>query len=238
MALPAEPREATETFEVKLNPVRKTGRFVKATGSLESTGTTIGKGVETQIGMFNYENGIIAFIDDQGVIWVGIKTDEAINILQKAGYTAGPIAVPHSDNGGLWIREKLAEDNTEIATQSEELRERVNLLLRAQVEKTLKTLIHLREDYVEEIPKEKVGGTFHTHKCQKNWVQGVVGWIERAIKHFREANLNLEEIKELETFLGEITSNKFKGKEKTTEQDISKANQALDLATYLIVTHL
>jgi len=50
-----------------------------------------------QVGTFDSNNGRMAFVDEQGRIWVGASTDENYEAIRKAGYTRGGIWVPFSN---------------------------------------------------------------------------------------------------------------------------------------------
>ncbi len=50
-----------------------------------------------QVGTYDSNNGRVAFVDEQGRMWVGACTDENFDVLQKAGYSRGGIWVPFSN---------------------------------------------------------------------------------------------------------------------------------------------
>lgn len=82
--------------------------FVKATGTIENIGGAlcqVGKGRDTDIGSYTINNGTLTFVDEKGEYWVGMASDGvAINILKQAGYKKGGGHVPHSNDGGHWMK--------------------------------------------------------------------------------------------------------------------------------------
>jgi len=50
-----------------------------------------------QVGTYDSNNGIMAFVDSQGRMWVGASTKENFDAIRKAGYESGGIWVPFSN---------------------------------------------------------------------------------------------------------------------------------------------
>lgn len=65
-----------------------------------------------QVGTFDSNNGRMAFVDEQGRMWVGASTDENYEAIRKAGYA----------NGGIWVPFSNGEMPTDRATY-EQLRD-------------------------------------------------------------------------------------------------------------------
>lgn len=68
-----------------------------------------------QVGTYDSNNGIIAFVDEQGRMWVGASTEENWKVLQKAGYTRGGIWVPFS-NGEIPTDRVIYEQLRDVLT--------------------------------------------------------------------------------------------------------------------------
>lgn len=87
----------------------KSGHFVNAT-DMEVIG---GHRQEIRVSQeeserktYNYNNGTLAMVDENGTRWVGRATREAYKALQTAGYTEnGNLQVPHSNDAGTWMRQ-------------------------------------------------------------------------------------------------------------------------------------
>lgn len=65
-----------------------------------------------QVGTFDSNNGRMAFVDEQGRMWVGASTNENYEAIRKAGYS----------NGGIWVPFSNGEMPTDRATY-EQLRD-------------------------------------------------------------------------------------------------------------------
>ncbi|HIH10721.1 TPA: hypothetical protein HA241_00860 [Candidatus Woesearchaeota archaeon] len=50
-----------------------------------------------QVGTYDSNNGRMAFVDEQGRMWLGASTDENYEAIRKVGYTSGGIWVPFSN---------------------------------------------------------------------------------------------------------------------------------------------
>ncbi|MFA5062021.1 MAG: hypothetical protein WC526_02660 [Patescibacteria group bacterium] len=90
------------------------------------------------------------------------------------------------------------------------------------------TLKHLRNDYIEEIPTEIVGGKKITHKCQKNWFQGVVGLIDQVCKILTSKQQVPPD--DFENFFKKYTNMNFVLQTLVTSEDVAAGNKVLDLA--------
>ncbi len=62
------------------------------------------------LGLWNQNNGTITFVDENCDQWVGRSTRQTVDMLQAAGYDHdGGLWVPHSNDGGKYLRENLPE---------------------------------------------------------------------------------------------------------------------------------
>ncbi|MDP6527367.1 MAG: hypothetical protein QF858_00610, partial [Candidatus Pacebacteria bacterium] len=95
----------------RLKPFDKEAHFAKATGTQEGHGHQVGKGREEEIGSYGYNNGTLAFVDENGDYWVGRPNDAAYRALQEAGYQDRGVYVPHSNDGGAWMSENFERRN-------------------------------------------------------------------------------------------------------------------------------
>lgn len=64
---------------------------------------------QEQIGTYDYNNGVIAFVDREGHLCVGPYSEERISALNQAGYKKGSVHVPLS-NGELPTDEDIANN--------------------------------------------------------------------------------------------------------------------------------
>ena len=86
--------------------------FEKATGTTENCGGTkyrVGKAPSHDIGHFGSNNGTLAFADENGDYWVGNPNNEAIQVLEQAGYEGCGVYVPHSNDGGHGMRQLFSK---------------------------------------------------------------------------------------------------------------------------------
>jgi len=83
--------------------------FVKATGRYErpqyGQKQKVGKCLEDQVKKYDSNNDIIACADERRDIYIAKYSEEAIELLQKKGYTHGSMWVPFSNEG--WGYEKV-----------------------------------------------------------------------------------------------------------------------------------
>jgi hypothetical protein len=78
--------------------------FVIATGKWDfdcDKAIQVEKGRTNQIGGYDSNNGVIAFVDNNKYIWVGKWSKENEQALKDAGYKHTSIYVPYSNNFGL-----------------------------------------------------------------------------------------------------------------------------------------
>jgi len=68
-----------------------------------------------QVGTFDSNNGRMAFVDEQGRMWVGASTDENYEAIRKAGYANGGIWVPFS-NGEMPTNRATYEQLRDVLT--------------------------------------------------------------------------------------------------------------------------
>jgi hypothetical protein len=84
--------------------------FARVTGTLElmdykTPSERVEKARFEHIGKYCSNNGVIAFVDENRDYWIAKNTKEAEDALKNAGYTLGSVYVPHSNDGGKFMRE-------------------------------------------------------------------------------------------------------------------------------------
>ncbi len=85
--------------------------FANAVGSYEMDGgyyRIVEEGSELEVGFYNANYGVIAFVDENRQRWVAPYTIERAELLRQFGYEAGIAALPHSMGYSDWKREKFA----------------------------------------------------------------------------------------------------------------------------------
>ena len=80
---------------------------VKATGTEEVTAwetVPVGRAEPEKVGKFSYNNGVIAFVDQNRDFFVGYETEELEEELEKRGFQkVENLYVPHSNDSGKWL---------------------------------------------------------------------------------------------------------------------------------------
>ncbi len=95
-----------------LIPFTKEVFFVKASGTNEQ-GALIEPAPANKVGFYDTNNGVLAFVDENRDYWIcPLPNPDAVRVLREAGYRAGSIRVPHSNDRGFWIRSHYSPDQS------------------------------------------------------------------------------------------------------------------------------
>tara|TARA_B100000315_G_scaffold15863_1_gene14224 strand:- start:321 stop:608 length:288 start_codon:yes stop_codon:yes gene_type:complete len=85
--------------------------FVLATGTTERSGLrelrTVEKGRVDNRNQYCHNNGVLAAIDEACDVHVGQDTSENVAVLEALGFEPGSFYVPHSNDGGDYLRGQL-----------------------------------------------------------------------------------------------------------------------------------
>ena len=103
-----------------------------------------------------------------------------------------------------------------------------------KLERVLEMLLHLKNDYKDKIPDNIVIDDTEavTHKCQKNWFQGIIDYIEIIQEHLEFRGQITP--KEIDEFIKKFTSQRFHDQALVTESDINEANKILALGILIV----